>query len=436
MGLSGVAGQVGGARARDVAAALVKVALVGMLLFELGALFKNFIETQQRFAGIDSRYFYEVASQIVHGQLPYRDFPLEYPPLAIPPLLLPRLILEVVGGQAIRYAWLLVLENIALVMATAACLVPLARRGWSTVSPGRTVLSYGLLVLATPVLFWRFDAFPTLLMTLGFVAFAYGSRLPSGLAIGAGIAAKIFPFVVLPFLAFADILGRHWRKAALLIIGAGVAVALVGVITWIGAGRRELYFVTYHADRGVQLESLLASIAMLGQFLGVPAGTVFNDFGAFQIDSPLLADVPWLDLLIAAILVGALVLSTFVRFRRDMALHGVVQPQTLVTQMLAALLVVLLAYRVLSPQFLVWMLPLAALRPRAEFWAIFLLCLLTFAVYPLAYNGLVALDQRAMLLLIVRNAWMLGILIWLLGWSTTAPSRTNNLEGVALLDRL
>src|SRR4029079_8941267 len=104
--------------------------------------------------------------------------------------------------------------------------------------------------------------------------------------------------------------------------------------------------------------------------------------------------------------------------------------------MLAALLVVLLAYRVLSPQFLVWILPLAALRPRAEFWAIFFLCLLTFAVYPLTYNGLVALDQRAMLLLIVRNAWMLGILIWLLGWSTTAPSGSSHLEGVAAHDPL
>ena len=419
-----------------MAAAVVKAALVGLLLFELGALFKNFIETSQRFAGIDSRYFYEVATQIVRGQLPYRDFPLEYPPLAIPPLLVPRLILEVIGGQAIRYGWLLVIENIVLVIATAACLVPLARRGWSAVSTSRTVISYGLLVLATPVLFWRFDAFPTLLMTLGLVGFAYGSRLPSGIAIGAGIAAKIFPFVVVPFLAFADILRRQWRRAALLMIGAAVAVALVGVVTWVGAGRRELYFVTYHADRGVQLESLMASFAMIGQLLGGSPGHVFNDFGAFQIDSPLLAAVPWLELLIAVSLISALAVSTFVRFRRDIAVHGDVQPQTLTTQMLAALLVVLLAYRVLSPQFLVWILPLAALRPRAEFWAIFLLCLLTFAVYPLTYNGLVALDQRAMLLLIVRNAWMLGILIWLLGWSTTAPSRTGNLEGVALLDPL
>jgi hypothetical protein len=431
------AGRVNSARAREVAAVLVKAALVALLLFELGALVKNFIETSTRFAGVDSRYFYDVATQIVNGQLPYRDFAFEYPPLAIPPLLLPRLILNVIGGGAFRYGWLLVLENMVIVIATAACLVPLVRRGWSASSSGRTVAGYGLLVLATPVLFWRFDSFPTLLMTLGLVAFAYGSRLPSGLAIGAGVAAKIFPLAVVPVLALADVLQRQWRKAALLIAGAAGAVALVGVLTWIGAGgRAELYFVSYHADRGVQLESLLASIALAGQLLGGPTGRVFNDFGAFQIDSPLLADFPWLELMIAAVLVGALAVSTFVRFRRDVAVYGEVQPQTLVTQLLAALLVVLLAYRVLSPQFIVWILPLAALRPRTEFWAFFVLCLMTLAVYPLTYPGLVALDERAMLLLIARNALMVGLLVWLLGWGTTAPSPGSNVEGVGALEPL
>jgi hypothetical protein len=239
-----------------------------------------------------------------------------------------------------------------------------------------------------------------------------------------------------PVLVAADLLRRDWVKPLLLVVGTAIPVVVLGAVTWIGAGTGELYFLEYHADRGVQLESLLASIAMLAQLFGAPAGRVFNDFGAFQIESPLLAGVPWLGGLIAVVLVGALAVSTVVRFRSDIAVHGAVQPQTLATQVLASLFLVLLAYRVLSPQFLVWMLPVAALRPRGEFWAIFLLCLLTFAVYPLAYNALVALDPRAMTLLIVRNALMVGLFVWLVGWSTTASSRTGNVEGVAALDPL
>src|SRR5262249_54723449 len=159
---------------------------------------------------------------------------------------------------------------------------------------GRTVAGYALLVLATPVLFWRFDMFPTLLMMLGLVAFAYGSRLPSGLALGAGIAAKIFPIVVIPILAAADLFGRKWLRPTLLIVGTVIAVVAVGALTWLVAGRGALYFLQYGAERGVQLESLLSSMAMAAQMLGAEPGHVFNDFGAFQIDSPLLSSVPWL----------------------------------------------------------------------------------------------------------------------------------------------
>ncbi len=272
------AGQVNGVRVRDVVAFCVKALLVAILLFELGALYVNFIDTGKRFSGLDSRYFYDVATQIVNGEMPYRDFLFEYPPLAIPPLLLPKLVVDVIGGQAQRYGWVLVIENIGLVIATAACLVPLVRRGWSAVSTGRTLAGYGLLVLATPVLFWRFDALPTLLMMLGLLAFAYGSRLPSGIALGAGIATKIFPAVVVPILVLADLMRRQWLKPALLIAGTLAAVAVVGFVTWIGAGMHELYFVQYHADRGVQLESLLSSIAMVGQLLGASARTGLQRF--------------------------------------------------------------------------------------------------------------------------------------------------------------
>jgi hypothetical protein len=49
---------------------------------------------------------------------------------------------------------------------------------------------------------------------------------------------------------------------------------------------------------------------------------------------------------------------------------------------------------------------------------------------------LVALDERAMLLLIARNALMVGLLVWLLGWGTTAPSPGSYEEGVAALEAL
>ena len=63
------AGQVNGVRVRDVVAFCVKALLVAILLFELGALYVNFIDTGKRFSGLDSRYFYDVA----HPNREWRD---------------------------------------------------------------------------------------------------------------------------------------------------------------------------------------------------------------------------------------------------------------------------------------------------------------------------------------------------------------------------
>lgn len=392
----------------------LEIVLVLALLALIWTLFNKIVAAHIRFDGMDSRYFYDLAVRISHGEMPYRDFPFEYPPLAIVPIALPGLVLQPVSGHAVRYGWLLVAENVAFVVATAACLVVLARRGWSAVSTRGTLIGYGLLVAATPVLFWRFDQFATLLMMLGLVASALGPRMTSGFALGAGIAAKLFPIAIVPVLVAADLFRREWVKPLRLVVGAVLAVAIVGLVFWLGAGIRELSFFEYHADRGVQLESLLATIGMVSQLLGSPQGFVFNAYGAYQIQSPFLASVPWLGTAIAVVLVAALIVSTVARFRGDVTTWGEVVPDTLVTQLVATLLALMLMYRVFSPQYLVWVLPLIALRPRTEFLVVFVICLLTLAVYPLNYVALMRLEPSVMVVLIVRNLLMVGFVGWLL----------------------
>jgi hypothetical protein len=335
--------------------------------------------------------------------------------LATIPVLVPELVLKVIGhGRLVRYDWLLVAENVVFIVLTALCVAGLARRGWSLVSGRLAVARYGLLAIATPVVFWRFDSFATLLMMLGLVAWAWRSRLPAGLALGAGVAAKLFPIFVVPVLALADLVRRDWVRPGRLVIGVAIAVVAVGAVFFFAAGTSESSFLQYHADRGVQIESLQASIGLVAQALGAAPASVFNDFGSFQIDSAFLASMPWLDWALIVAFLLPLAVSTFLAFRADVAESGEVEPGTLVRQLLATLFAVLLMYRVLSPQFLVWVLPLAALRPRHEFWLVLLICVITFAIYPLAYTGLVALLPGAVVALIVRNALMVAMFVWLI----------------------
>jgi hypothetical protein len=116
---------------------------------------------------------------------------------------------------------------------------------------------------------------------------------------------------------------------------------------------------------------------------------------------------------LSLLIVGTLATSTLIAYRNEIAVHGEVGTRTVVGYLLASMLALLLMYRVLSPQYLVWLLPLAALRPRGEQLVVLFICILTLAVYPLLYDGLVRLGTVPMVALIVRNAMLIVLFAWL-----------------------
>ena len=59
-------------------------------------------------------------------------------------------------------------------------------------------------------------------------------------------------------------------------------------------------------------------------------------------------------------------MSLFLRFQRDARRYGNVQPRTLVAILLATLLLMMLANKVLSPQYVAWLLPFGALLAVAQ----------------------------------------------------------------------
>jgi hypothetical protein len=411
--VSGVGQQKSIAKVKTTALGAVEASLTVILILELAGLVNKVQTYGMTVLGSDMQYYLDVATRLGQGQLPYRDFVFEYPPGALIPMVVADVVSMASGSGIGGYVAALFLVNIVLVAATAACLVFLARRGWAAESTSRTVITYALLCLATPVLFFRFDSFPTLLMVLSLVLFATSRVALAGVAAGAGMVVKVFPAAVIPLLALSEVLRRQWRSSLRLIGGAVVSIVATMALAMWGAGTQAFSFLGYQADRGVQLESLLASIAMLGQLFGEPAGTVANSFGAWQIDSPLIRSLPLLGPLLSLLIVGTLGTSTLIAYRNEIAVQGEVGTTTVVGYLLASMLALLLIYRVLSPQYLVWLLPLAALRPRGEQLVVLFTCILTLAVYPLLYDGLVRLSPVPMVALIVRNAMLIVLFAWL-----------------------
>ena len=360
---------------------------------------------------------YGLADKAANGLVPYRDYPVEYPPLGLVYSALPRLI----GGTSHdAYQNLFSILSIVAAIATGLAVFWLARRRWSVDNPTNVALMFtGLALAGAPLVVWRFDILPALLTVLALVA--YAARRPgwTGLALGLGVVAKLYPFLLGPVFAAAQIFERRWRDLALLIVGGGAAVVAVLGETYLVAGSGAFSFLDYQRDRGVETESIAGGIAMLAGALKLSPTQRSFQFGSDQVTSPFLTSIGPIIIAFEVLVVVALVTAVVVSFRRDVGESGSVQPLTIVQYSLAALLAVILTNKVLSPQYIVWLLPFVPLSGPRKSLLFLAIVVMTILEYPLGWDQYANMELPVVLLLNARNA----LLVVLFGWVVLGSER-------------
>ncbi len=255
-------------------------------------------------------------------------------------------------------------------------------------------------VLVGPVWLARFDVVPTLAAVVALVLI--GRPTLSGAAAAAGTLLKVWPGIMLIALP------RRSRPRGILGFALMAAGILAGVMIWSTGG---VSFLGEQGARGLQVESVGALPFMVWNVVAdVP--TEFR-FGAMEVDVP--ATIP-IGLVIT--LSGFAILGILGVLR----LMGRLELSAPADVALAALLVSIVTSRVLSPQYDVWIVGVAAvtlLDPRSLMrtarWLLAGSILVTQAVYPFAYGSFLSGDWWAVLLQVVRIALLLaatGVGLW------------------------
>lgn len=211
-------------------------------------------------------------------------------------------------------------------------------------------------LLAMPVLFslpvLRFDLVPTV---LAMAALLVIHRRPSwfGALAGIGGILKVWPLFVL--------LGEWDRKR--LLRSAGVALALIVTVFIVSevAFGGSFRFLTNQGDRGLQVESVAASPWYLREVINGKEPPVAQRFGSNEIASDLGDAVSKaLDLVAVAVFAGA----AFWWWLRERGIHRGQRELTDVALsrdfVFTVVLLFIVVSRVLSPQYLIWMVGLCA----------------------------------------------------------------------------
>jgi uncharacterized membrane protein len=303
---------------------------------------------------IDWPTYQDYGTAIVHrGLVPYRDFAVEYPPGALPVFIAPTAFADYAAG----FAWLMAVCGVGTVVVLA-----FVRREAAFYAALAPVL-VGSLILS------RFDLWPTLLLACALAALLAGRDTLGWALLGAAVAAKLWPLVVVPVALVWSVRRGRGRSAL-----AGVLVVAAVILPFAVVAPHGLWesFVS-QASRPLQIESLGA--AFLTTF-GHPA--VVTTHGSQNIAGH---GAVGAVLSVAGV---AAVVTAWLGFA-----HGAATSARFLRYAAASVAAFVAFDKVLSPQYLLWLVPLVPLvrgrRGVAATALLTLACILTQVWFPLRY---------------------------------------------------
>jgi hypothetical protein len=299
------------------------------------------------------------AQTIMHGSFPVTDSEWQYPPGAALVMLVPQVFTYLhlsyltaffLFALAADAAVFLLLLGQADRVARESAAEPHQSGVWAWVGGG---LALG------PIVLMRYDGIVTTLAVAGLIVTIRSTATRSaskaenrtwalrGALLGLGAIVKVWPAVLLLGLTP----GKQGRRA--LAWAAASALAVTGALSALLPG--ALSFLGGQSNRGIEVESVLASPFSIASWFGYPARTV-HEYGAFQVAGPGTAVLGSGAIVLTVLGFGAVL---YWRVRRARTLPWT--PALMYDIGLTVVLIMVVTSRVLSPQYLIWLMGLAAL---------------------------------------------------------------------------
>jgi uncharacterized membrane protein len=340
---------------------------------------------------------------IIHGAVPYRDLAIEYPPGALPLFIAPALFTSTRSMYDHAFAGMMLMVA-AVLMAVVRRIGRELQRGSETAPRPRLVVPVLIVVLGS-VAVTRFDLVPAALMTTSLLLVIKGRHRLGALALGIAIAVKLYPAVALPLIIIHVARRAGYRAAAgATAIVVGVVAAAYAPFVLLSAGGVR-YSLSVQLFRSLEIESIGGSLYVaIHRAFGIPLAkqTSYYDFGSHSAHTiGLVSDA------LGLAIIGALWIA-----------YGLTHasPASLVRYTAAAVTAFVAFGKVLSPQYLLWLVPLVPLvvgrRGRVATGLLGVACLLTAAAFPRQWEPALVqhLAATPLTITVIRDLLLISLL--------------------------
>jgi hypothetical protein len=298
----------------------------------------------------DTPLYQSYGNAMVDGAVPYRDIRLEYPPGALPTFLVPAIGHPSQTDYTRRFGWIMLACGVAMLALMAVALWALGagprRLFGALVFAGLAPLALGSLVLT------RFDLWPAAITAAAVAALLAGrERLGTGL-IGLGFAVKLYPGLLLP-LALAHVWKRRGRRQALVCAGIFAAVAAVVFVPFLVLSPGGVWNSVFRqGSRPLQIESLGSALLLAAHHLWGQGVTMHSSHGSQN----LVGSGPNALAALQSVVQAVVIVALWVWYA-----HGEPSRERLVRSSATVVVAFVALGKVLSPQFLIWLVPLVPL---------------------------------------------------------------------------
>ncbi|MET7638822.1 glycosyltransferase family 87 protein [Streptomyces sp. NPDC005438] len=346
------------------------------------------------------------------GSFPHDDVTWQYPPLAALPVLAPTLL-----------PWSYPTGFFLLACATDAGVLALLWRAAARpgASPAGVWVWIAGLPLLGPTAYARYDVMVTALV-VGALLLAVRHPRTAGVLCGLGAMTKVWPALLLVGLA------RDSRGRRLLVGTLCTAVGTLALCLLAAPG--SLNFLFAQRDRGTEVESLGAMVFHLWRWFGWE-GRVELHYGSMEFLGPHVPLVSTLALALNLAAFGWLLLWRL-RATRNGWLSDLGDGTLWADAAFVAVLLFTTTSRVISPQYLLWLVGVGAVcltrrgsRQQGPVLLVLPACGLTLLEFPLGFAHVVASDGWGVTLLGLRNGLLVAACVWggLRLWRAPTPRR-------------
>jgi hypothetical protein len=360
---------------------------------------------------LDTVEYHRYGVEMLNGHVPYRDFGVEYPPGALPVFAAPAIGHDGFSLYNREFQILMALCGVGALLAMTLALRSLAASA-ERMAAALAFAALAPLVLGSVILY-RYDLWPAALAVAGLAAVLAGRERLGFASLGLAIAAKVFPAVLLPP-AFAYVWRTRGRREALLCLGAAVAATALVVVPFLALAPHGVWeSIVRQTTRPLQLESLGSALLLAWHQVGGHALTLVTSVGSQGLQGSLPDAVGTASSVLLVVALLAIWAA---------AARGPATADRFVQYAAASLVAFVALGKVLSPQFLIWLLPVVPLvrgrRGLAASALLGLALLLTQVWFPIRYFDLVAFEAFPSWVLLARDLVLVALLVVL-----TAPVR-------------